>query len=329
LLDIFKSDAFGVTTLTAAINILPVSSNVLGSLGLFKEEGVATTSVALEFSSGRITLILNQPRGIMPEYEKHTKRKVRDFRLPHLPMNNNVYAEEVQNLREFGSNDSLASVSSLVNQRMADLKQDHEMTWEYHRAGALSGVLYDGDGSSVLYNFFTEFGVTETSVTFTMATTNSVRTGCLAIQQAMDDALGAQTYTGIMAICNPVFFDAFVNSVDVKAAWDKWQDGQFLRQNARTEFDYGGIKWVRYTGKLGATPFIASGNARFVPMGVPGLFRRFNGPATFIEAVNTIGKPMYAKQMNLPFDTGVVLHTQSNPLHICTQPAVLVKGVAA
>jgi hypothetical protein len=329
LLDIFRNDAFGVITLTAAINILPVAPSRLGSLGLFQEEGVPTTTVALEYSGGRISLIPSQPRGTMPESEKHTKRKLRDFRIPHLPMNDNVYAEEVQNLREFGSNDSLASVSSLINQRMANLKKDHEVTWEYHRAGALTGNLLDADGSSVLYNMFTEFGISETSVTFTMATTNSVRTGCLTVQQAMDDALGAQAYTGIMAICNPVFFDAFVNSTDVKAAYDKWQDGQFLRQNARTEFEYGGISWVRYTGKLGATAFIPSGTARFVPTGVSGLFKRYNGPATFMEAVNTIGKPMYAKQMPLRFDTGVELHTQSNPLHLCTQPAVLVKGVAA
>ena len=306
-----------------------MAPNRLGSLNLFQEEGVPTTTVALEYSGGRITLIPSQPRGTMPESEKHTKRKVRDFRIPHLPLNDNVYAEEVQNLREFGSNDSLASVSSLVNTRMANLKQNHETTWEYHRAGALCGNLLDADGSTVLYNMFTEFGISETSVTFTMATANSVRTGCLTVQQAMDDALGSQSYNGILAVCNPVFFDAFVNSVDVKAAWDKWQDGQFLRQNARTEFEYGGIQWIRYTGKLGATPFIPSGNVRFIPLGVPGLFKRYNAPGTFMETVNTIGKPSYAKIAPLKFDTGVELHTQSNPLHMCTQPAVLVKGVAA
>ena len=328
MLDIFRSDAFGVITLTAAINLLPFNSNRLGALGLFKEEGVATTTVALEYQGNRISLIPTQPRGTMPEAEKHGKRRVRDFRIPHLPMNDNVYAEEVQNLREFGSNDQLAAASSLVNSRMANLKQDHEATWEYHRAGAISGLLLDADGSTI-YNMFTEFGISETSITFTMATVNSVRTGCLAVQQAVDDALGAATYTGILAICSPVFFDAFVNSTDVKAAYDKWQEGLFFQRNARTEFEYGGISWMRYTGKLGATNFIASGTARFVVQGVPGLFMRWNGPATFMEAVNTIGKPMYAKQAPLKMDTGVELHTQSNPLHICTQPATLIKGVAA
>lgn len=301
----------------------------LGSLNLFKEEGIPTTTVSLEYSGGRIALVKNQPVGTLPEANIHAKRKVRDFRTTYLPSTDNVYAYEVQNLRAFGSNDSLSTVAEMVNNRMAAMKQDQETTWEYHRAGAMCGNLLDADGTTVIYNFFTEFGISETSITFTMATTNSVRTGCLSVQQAMDDALGAQSYTGIMAICHPVFYDAFVNSTDVKAAYDKWQDGAFFRQNARTEFEYGGISWMRYTGKLGATPFIPSGTARFSPIGVPGLFMRYNAPAPFVESVNTMGKPLYAKQEPMKFGMGIEMLAVSCPLHLCTQPGVLVKGVAA
>jgi hypothetical protein len=67
--------------------------------------------------------------------------------------------------------------------------------------------------------------------------------------------------------------------------------------------------------------------AHFFPVGVPGLFRQYNAPADFVETVNTLGLPRYAKQaVDQEFGRWVKLHTQSNPLPICTRPKVLIKG---
>jgi hypothetical protein len=44
-----------------------------------------------------------------------------------------------------------------------------------------------------------------------------------------------------------------------------------------------------------------------------------------METVNTIGLPYYAKQERIPFDKGVQLELQSNPLHICTKPRAIIK----
>jgi hypothetical protein len=326
LLDVFSGDAFSTLSMTSAIEILPLVPNVLGGLGLFQEEGVATTSVALENKGGRLSLIPNQPRGSRQEVDKSVKRKVRNFMIPHLPFDDVLMADSVQNVRAFGSNDSLASVASVVNSKLAALKADHEATWEYHRAGALVGNLLDADGSTVIYNIFTEFGISETAIApMVAATAGSVSTGVTAAAQAVDDAVGSQGYSGIMAVCSPTFFDLFVRSADIKAAYDKWQDGAFLRQDQRISFEYGGIKWMRYSQKFGANTIIPANTARIVVQGIPGLFKRFNGPADFVEAVNTIGKPIYAKQEPMRMGKGIDIHTQSNPLHICTQPQLLIK----
>ena len=50
----------------------------------------------------------------------------------------------------------------------------------------------------------------------------------------------------------------------------------------------------------------------------------------FVETVNTVGLPRYAKQaIDDEFGRWVKVHSQSNPLPICTRPRVLVKGKAA
>jgi len=264
----------------------------------------------------------------MPEYGKKDLRVVRSFNVPHLPKNDGIKAEEIQNLRAFGSNDSLDAVSSVVNNKLQSLKQDHEFTAEWHRAGAIRGVLLDADGSTTIYNMFTEFSISETNVNFPMATANSVANASRSVLRQMETALGSLVYSSIRAICSSTFYESFINSVDVKAAYDKWQDGQFFRDDQRKGFQYQGIYWEEYSASIGATPFVPANTCRFVAEGVPGLFKRFNAPADFVETVNTIGKPYYAKQEPMPFGKGVMLHTQSNPLFICLRPKTLIKGTA-
>jgi hypothetical protein len=310
------------------MEVLPVNPTRLSQLRLFSEEGVSTTAVGVEFRNGSLSLIPTQPRGTMPEYGKADKRIVRSFNIPHIPKNDTVKAEEVQNLRAFGSNDATEAVASVINTKLQNLKQDHEFTAEWHRAGAIRGTLLDADGSTVIYNLFTEFGISETNVNFAMGTANSVTTASRTVVRNMELALGSLVYSSIRAICSQTFFDSFINSVDVKAAYDKWQDGQFFRDDQRKGFLYQGIYWEEYSAAIGATPFIPANTCRFIAEGVPGLFKRYNAPADFVETVNTVGKPYYAKQEPMRFGKGVEIHTQANPLHVCLRPQTLIKGTA-
>jgi hypothetical protein len=57
-------------------------------------------------------------------------------------------------------------------------------------------------------------------------------------------------------------------------------------------------------------------------------FKTIYAPADFLETVNTIGIPLYAKQEMRQYNRGLDLHMQSNPLPMCFRPGVLVKLVA-
>ena len=61
-----------------------------------------------------------------------------------------------------------------------------------------------------------------------------------------------------------------------------------------------------------------------IPEGT-GIFRTWFAPADFVETVNTIGLPRYAKQRVMDFDKGVQIHTQSNPLPICLKPRAVIR----
>lgn len=325
--DVVNSDAFTMASLTAAINKMPYKPGRLGELGLFKRQGVAVTSVKVEERNGVLALIPTKKRGEPASVARTGKRTVRSFDVPHIPYEDSILAADVQNVRRFGSADELEGVVQVVNDRLETMRQSHEVTLEYHRVGAVHGLLLDADGATTIYNLFTEFGVAEQTVAFLLGTsTTDVRAKCLAVHRATEKALGALPHSGIHAICGETWFEKLVSHDSVKEAYYRFQDSANLRNDPRKGFEFGGITFEEYRGSIGSVDFVNASQARFFPLGVPGLFMTYDAPGNFTEAANTIGLPVYAKQERMKYDRGVDLLTESNPLCMCTMPRVLVKG---
>jgi hypothetical protein len=144
----------------------------------------------------------------------------------------------------------------------------------------------------------------------------------------------AKYMTGAHALVSPEFFDALTGHAKVKEAYERQEDGAALRNDMRSGFTFAGITFEEYRGQAtdadgNVRKFIASGEAHCFPVGTVDTFATYFAPADFNETVNTLGKPMYAKQEPRKFDRGTDLHTQSNPLPMCHRPAVLVKLIAA
>lgn len=327
-LDIFNDNAFGVTSLTQSINKLPLKPSRIGQMGLFKGEGVQTTSVIVEERNGILSLLTKKLRGEQGTTNKHEKRIVRSFAIPHIPQSDTILADEVQGVRAFGSATELETVAQKVNDRLQSMKNNHELTEEYHRIGALQGVILDGDGSTTIYNLFTEFGITQKTVNFALGTpTTKVRNKCTEVIRAIEAGLGGLAmYDHIHAFCGSTWFDAFVEHPAVKDAFHRYNDSEMLRSDVRKGFTFGNITFEEYSGSVGSVAFFPANEARFFPVGVPGMFTTYYAPANYIETVNTIGQPYYAKQEIMKFGKGVELETQSNPLCMCTMPRALIKG---
>lgn len=332
LLNVFDSDVFGVMSLTAAINHLPYAPGRLGQMGLFTNKPVSTLTVFVESREGKLSLLPTSARGSRTNVGSGPTRRGRDFRVPHLEDNRLVLADDVQGVRAFGSETEVEAVATKINERLQEMRSNHEVTWEWHRIGAVSGVLLDADGSSVIYNYFDEFGLSQDVVLFDLTVDEaSVKAQSLRVLRLMQRALGQTPFRQVHAICGDEFFDALVASPSAKAAFDRWQDGQFFREQQggplAAGFAYAGIFWENYNGYFNESRnFIATDECQFFPIGVPDLFQTALAPADWIETVNTNGLPFYAKQELMPMGKGVDLTTQSNPLHLCTRPKCLIKG---
>lgn len=335
ILDVFNTDAFSALELTAAINIVPNRYGRLNELNLFPAAPVRTRTVAVEFNNGVLNLLPFRAVGAPGTTAQREKRNMRTFTVPHIPHDDSLMAEEIQGVRAFGSEDMLQAVADEVNKRLASMRAKHAITLEYLRMGALKGTIVDADGATYL-NLFTEFGVTQKSVDFVLGTSSTnVDSKIREVMRHIEDNLEGEVHTGVHALVDESFFDKLVTHANVKEAYKYYSSTQEpLRQDVRRRFFYAGMTFEEYrgtatdldaNGTATARKFIATDEGHAFPLGTVDTFATHFAPADFLEAVNTPGVEVYAKQAEMRFARGIDLHTQSNPLPICRRPKVLVK----
>ena len=334
-MDVFLADGFSMLELTAAVNKQDYLPQRLLELGLFEPIPVASTVVAIEERGGVLALVPTSPRGAPGATRDHDKRKLIDLRVPHLALEERIMADEVQNIRAFGSQSEVMQVQQLVNQRSLKLRRDVELTHENFRLGAVKGQVLDAD-ASVLLDLFVEFGVTQlTEVDFDLdnasPASGALRKKCASVVRSVLrelKGLGGGNIR-IRALCSDAFWDDLIAHKEVRETYLQTEEARELRGGAAYGvFNFGGLTFENYRGTDdGTTVGVAADKCHLFPENVPGLFQLYFAPADYEETVNSPGLPFYARQApDSRFNKFTDLEVQSNPLAICTVPRVLIQG---
>ena len=342
MFDVFHTDNFSVATLTDAMREIKYIPSRIGQLGLFSTQSVDTLTIGIEKDKDQnIIIVPSSPRGSPGSTFGRNRRSLRSLTIPHFQVDDAIYADEVQSVRAFGDTVAVETLQAKIAGRAAEASQFFALTEEYHRLAIIkNGTLLDKDGS-VLFNYFTEFGETQPDeIDFELDAASPadgvLREACAGVYEAMAATLDGLPFTGIRALCGSAFFKALIKHKEVRDTYKGYAAAATLRQgfvanNAQSgsngllgTFEFGDITWEWYRG--GQTVGVDTDKVHFVPEGVPGLFRTVYGPADYMETVNTMGQRLYAKQWDMDNDKGVNLEFQSNVLHYCTRPRVLMRG---
>lgn len=351
-MDIFNDDAFSLVSMVAAINNIDHVPGRAGDLVFAGVgEGVATDTVSIEMLDDSLTLIQTSARGSPSEQEKEGKRTLRSVGIPHIKLEETIGAARVRNVRAFGSSSALKGVQSVVNGQLAKMSNRHDLTLEHHRLGALKGEIKDADGST-LQNLFTLFGITNDNSgvgggatdaapkqfdfkldSFTVdSPDDNIRYNAAQVVRFMKRNAKTAIPPGakVWALCGDNFFDYMLEHPSFKAAFQNTDAARAALGDSFVSgaFEFGGVVWENYTGTDdNSTVAVEANEARFFWTGVPGLYAEYFAPADFMDTVNTIGLPRYARQAVDPeFGRFVKIHTQQNPLPLCLRPKTLCKG---
>lgn len=334
LANVFKSNLFKTTSLTLAINTDEQPPQRIAELGLFESAGVRTTSVVIERKGSTLDLVPAKARGAPPTPMKDGTRDAVPFEIPHFPAIDTLLADELQDVRAFGSEDQLAGVELIRDEKLGRMNASLDATEEYHRLGAIQGLVLDADGS-VLFDLYDEFGVTEPDAIYldleaawAEADGGVIRAKLGLIKDQMRRALKNRRVRGVWAPCGEGFFNDLTNHPEIRQTYMNQQAANDLRDGEVDDrFTYGGVLFEKYPGYGDVE--MPDDECRFVPMGVPGLFISRYAPAPWFSAVNRIGLPRYAMATLDP--TGekmITMEAQTNGIHLLTQPEVSIPGKA-
>lgn len=323
---LFNDDAFSLSSLTAAINDAPFVPNRIASLALFDEEGITTTVVQIERDGDTLALVPAGVRGAPANVVTGDRRNMLPFNTVHLPQRAAIKADEIQNLRAFGSESELEAIQTVVNRRLGKMRRQLDATHEYHRIGAIKGQILDADGKTVIEDLLERFKIERTTIDFALDQANTeIRTKCAQVLDAIEDALGAIPFSGVRVLCGRNFWNLLIVLKTVKETYLNSTLAAQLRGDTRDAFDIGGCTFERYRGRVGTVGFVGDDEAFAVPEGVSELFITRFAPADYMESVNTTGLPYYAKQELMDFSKGVEIEAQSNPIHLCTRPKAVIR----
>lgn len=333
MLDIFHDDAFSIVRLSIRMNDLPYVPGQISASGLFDTSGIDTLFVGIEMRAETLALVGVSPRGGPGETRRIDEGKLKLFPVPHYQRDDSLQADEVTGRRAWGTENDIETVLSRIDMKGRYHFRDLDMTLEHQRVGAMKGIVVDKSGGT-LFNLYQEFGISPPepiSLGLDVAST-IVRDRCFDITLALENTLDAP-YSGIDAWCGPTFWRKLINHKSVRETWLNTQAAAELRGNPDPEsFDFANITWRRYkTGRRATAAnrgvtYFADNEARFFLRGVPDLFITRFAPADYMEAVNQMGLPRYAKQFPYPNDKGVGLEFQMNPVSLCTRPQTLLRS---
>lgn len=325
--DIFNDDAFSVSSLSQTIVDIPRVSTPLGDSGLFNEYGIPTTVMMIEREGSGLKLVPAAPRGGVRQPVTLGQRKLIPIAAIHLPQSGSMLADEVQGIRAFGSETEVEAAVKRVTTKLAKMKSQLDLTLEYHRVGAVKGVVLDADGTTELLDIYETFGMTQEEVFFNFASsTSDIKQIAISVKRKIKKSLGGRAFKSVRVLCSESFFDALVGHATVKKAFELYNQNSFARTDqSGTVFEYGNVFFEEYSGGIGDIDFIPDGEAYAYPEGVSNLFQTAFAPADYMETVNTEGLPYYAKQERMAFDKGVELESQSNPITFCSLPEAIKK----
>ncbi len=326
--NVHSGDPFSLDSLTAAVNQEHYRPGQIGAMGLFEEDSVTTTIVSVELRDGKLALVEPSARGGDGETTGDENRTKVPFEVDHYQRNDSILADEVQNVRAFGTEDTAEVLEDRVNRKAQRHAADLTMTLEYQRVGAIKGIVTAKSGK-VLHDLYNKFGIAVPAPVSLELDVDATAVGKLwqDVVYSIEDALD-EPYDGLHVFTGRDFHAALWQHKSVRETFLYGSGAVVLRQDVPDTFDFGGATWERYktgakaTSDLGA-PYIAANKARVVPKGVRDLFITRFAPADYRSTVNTPGLPFYSRATEKPNDKGYDLEVQMNSISLCTRPQAL------
>lgn len=320
--------ALEVIDQTKAIERIPMKPGLIGALGLFDVDVVATDAVSFDVRDNTLGLLDDHLRNVAQKNGDEDKEfKVHTLAIPHYPIAKTIGREKLAGIRAFGQEGELM-IAQAVAGELSRQAERHDLQEEYLKAAMIL------QGKVVTKNFGTfdmaqEFGVTRPTVTLGADVAFALRD---ATRQAKAGLKTGGKVSGYVLLAGVELFEAILTSQAMKDAYTHTGVSPLINElgsvaNGYTMFRFGNIDVVLYddtfTSKTGATvEVLASDEGVLVPRTKLG--RTIYGPSSTLSGLGSFGSKRFAQSYRDPKDRFVEVESEQSTLVINEQFAATV-----
>lgn len=332
-MSLFNNEEFEQVTFTDSIQKMDFQPSLLRDMGIFEKQPSRTTGILLEMDTKTNSLIPVSQRGAPLTEAERRKRNIRTFETHRIAIASTVQAVEVQNIRAYGKTTELMQLKDMVADGVEISHGNIALTEENMMLGAVQGIVVDADGTTVLNNWYTEFGIAQPAeIAFDFANNNAaeVRTIMRNMKRKVVDNAKGLAVMEVINLCGDNFFDELQNHEVYTGNTQNLMEAQRLTDEfgvAYSKIKVGEMTWINYRGSESESDVsIHTDSVKTFPR-AKGLFKHGLGCAEFGPFVNTPGKERYV--INIPDrdrDAWMKTEVYTYPLMYCTRPEALQRG---
>lgn len=331
---------------TEGVKYIPIRRNIAGDLGLFSSEYLDDNTAILPVTTVNDYKLVDIPWGTRLKNTLRDGKSRLRLEVPHFGVEDSIRPLDVKGKIDFDDfilQNRPESVNSFMDKKKEKARQAVVNTW----SDAMIGLIRDGTAyapnGTIVNNYFTAFGVAQSSLTIDLTQVNNPKTSIqAAIDNIVDNFKGGYVPSTFLALTGRTFFDALVThpfvlenariyqseqqSVEVLTGILGTQVPDGVNLNKRYQvLDFGGVIWVRVSSSTEILP----DEARLFPTDLPDLFKIFFAPSDLtFDSINETAQEDYYWEKMEPDRTALNFVYETNFLVATLWPKSLVKLTA-
>ena len=307
----------------------------------FNMKSTSQTAIVFDVDTSTTTLLPQVKRGagVSTSGKEHTVQ-TKAVGLGYFKHSDTLTVEDIQGQRAPMSTDA-ETIARATAEKMQDMRRAWDMTTEYLKLQAIKGLAKSPDGVT-MFDAFTEFGVSQTTIDFVLGTSSTNVDGKIATLKRgiATNVKNGGAIGGVEVLVDPAFFDKLVNHSSMVNAYVQYVNSgkqqmrddlsNYMQWGIMDVFEHRGVRFISYDATFnlpdGTTELaIAASTGHAYATGVKDLFRGYNGPSAKLSAANQAGQELYVRNYIDPKDEYVEFELEAAPLFIALRPASLYK----
>lgn len=321
---------FQILDYTGLIQTLPRVDTLLQSMNLFTENFGRTTIAKIERRDDGAGQINAVQRGSVRQHLGNDRKKIVNLNIPFFPLDRSIDRADIQNFREFGTDNAPATVEAEVARHLARIRRSHATLKSKAMYAALKGASWSPNDPVCDYDYYDVWGVTQQTadVDFTALAIDPIEViEAEARAHIIDYAGDSGDNYEIVVMASRQWFSALVAHPQVTGAYSQYPSTQeVLRRrlggNANNRiFEHKNILFIEdISGNIPA------GEAYIFPRGIDRMFEIYYAPSDTLEGANQVAQELYVFFKESQYLREAKIESETSFLTVNNRPELVVKS---